>query len=139
MLAFTRLIDRRKAFPIHQLSPNVNPLNTVKRPVTCSTGQLHTGLLSVQSIHDLPQIPEHCLPTKYAHASCRSHKQCCSSPNVSFILISSSPDRTNFIRVLTGNVMVNVFKSDAVIWWAATFRRGAGERRGRREVRGTRG
>ena len=29
---------------------------------------------------------------------------------------------TNFIRVLTGNVIVNVFKSDAVIWWAAIFR-----------------
>ena len=29
---------------------------------------------------------------------------------------------TNFIRVLTGNVVVNVFKSDAVIWWAAIFR-----------------
>ena len=26
---------------------------------------------------------------------------------------------TNFIRVLTGNVVVNVFKSDAVTWWAA--------------------
>ena len=29
---------------------------------------------------------------------------------------------TNFIRVLTGNVIVNVFKSDAEIWWAAIFR-----------------
>ena len=29
---------------------------------------------------------------------------------------------TNFIRMLTGNVIVNVFKSDAVIWWAAIFR-----------------
>ena len=28
---------------------------------------------------------------------------------------------TNFIRVLTGNVIVNVLKSDAVIWWAAIF------------------
>ena len=28
----------------------------------------------------------------------------------------------NFIRMLLGNVMVNVFKSDAVIWWAAIFR-----------------
>ena len=27
-----------------------------------------------QSIHDLPQIPEHCLPTKYARGTCRSHK-----------------------------------------------------------------
>ena len=46
---------------------------------------------------------------------------------VSFILISPSPDMTNFIRVLTGNVIVNVFKSDAVIWWAAIFRRGGGQ------------
>ena len=29
---------------------------------------------------------------------------------------------TNFIRMLTRNVIVNVFKSDAVIWWAAIFR-----------------
>ena len=29
---------------------------------------------------------------------------------------------TNFIRMLTGNVIVNVFKSDAVIWWAAILR-----------------
>ena len=29
---------------------------------------------------------------------------------------------TNFIRMLSGNVIVNVFKSDAVIWGAAIFR-----------------
>ena len=29
---------------------------------------------------------------------------------------------TNFMRMLSGNVSVNVFKSDAVIWWAAIFR-----------------
>ena len=29
---------------------------------------------------------------------------------------------TNFIRTLMKNVIVNVFKSDAVIWWAAIFR-----------------
>ena len=29
---------------------------------------------------------------------------------------------TNFVRVLTGNEIVNVFKSDAVIWWVAIFR-----------------
>ena len=74
MLAFTRLIDRRVAFLVHQLSPNVNALNTAKRQVTCSNGQLHTCLLSAQSIHDLPQIPEHCFPTKYARVSCRSHR-----------------------------------------------------------------
>ena len=44
------------------------------------------------------------------------------SPNVSSILISSSPDMTDFIRVLTGKVIVNVFKSGAVIWLAAIFR-----------------
>ena len=30
---------------------------------------------------------------------------------------------TNFIRVLMRNVIVNVFKTDAVIWWAAIFRK----------------
>ena len=29
---------------------------------------------------------------------------------------------TIFIRMMSGNVIVNVFKSDAVIWWAAIFR-----------------
>ena len=29
---------------------------------------------------------------------------------------------TNFIRMLMRNVFVNVFKSDAAIWWAAIFR-----------------
>ena len=29
---------------------------------------------------------------------------------------------TNFIRMLMRNVFVNVFKSDAVIWWAAISR-----------------
>ena len=29
---------------------------------------------------------------------------------------------TNFMRMLSGNVSVNVFKSDAVFWWAAIFR-----------------
>ena len=56
------------------------------------------------------------------------------SPHVSFILTSSSPDFdvfspqqrvfviTNFMRMLSGNVSLNVFKSDAVFWWAAIFR-----------------
>ena len=39
---------------------------------------------------------------------------------------------TNFIRMLMRNVFVNVFKSDAVIWWAAIFCRGA-ERKGEGE------
>ena len=29
---------------------------------------------------------------------------------------------TNFIHMLMRNVFVNVFKSDAVIWWGAIFR-----------------
>ena len=74
ILAFTRLGNRREAFPVHQLSPNVSPLDTAERQVTCSTGQIHTRLLYAQSIHDLSQIPEHCLPTKYARVSSRSHQ-----------------------------------------------------------------
>ena len=33
---------------------------------------------------------------------------------------------TNIIRMLMRNVIVNVSKSDAVIWWAAIFRRRRG-------------
>ena len=69
-----RLDNRREAYLVDQLSPNVNPLDTKKRQVTCSTGQIHTCLLYAQSIHDLPQISEHCLQTKYARESSRSHK-----------------------------------------------------------------
>ena len=37
---------------------------------------------------------------------------------------------TNFIRTLMRNVFVNVFKSDAVMWWAAISRRGRKGREG---------
>ena len=52
----------------------------------------------------------------------------------SFLILTSSPPdfgvlnqqrvvvMINFIRKLSGSVIVNVFKSDAVIWWAAIFR-----------------
>ena len=47
------------------------------------------------------------------------------------MLISSSPDfdvlnQQRVVVVLSGNVVVNVFQSDAVFWWAAIFRRKAG-------------
>ena len=135
MLAFTRLDNRREAFPVHQLSPNLNPLDTTKRPVTYSTGQLHTSMLSACSMHDLPQIPEHCLPTKYARVLGCSHRDvvmlfCPSFTQSERFLQTHLITRlqvavmTNFIRMLTGYVIVNVFKSDAVIWWAAIFRKG---------------
>ena len=38
------------------------------------------------------------------------------------------------MRMLSGNVSVNVFKSDAVFWWAAIFRKG-GWREGKGEGR----
>ena len=76
--------------------------------------------------------------THVDHVALTGMLSCCSAlpscrPNVSFILISSSPDfdvlnqkravvMTDFIRMLSGNVIVNAFKSDAVIWWIAIFR-----------------
>ena len=80
---------------------------------------------SAQSIHDLPQIPEHCLPTKYARVVmlfCPSFTQ-----SERFLQTDQLITRlqvvvmTNFIRMLMRNVIVNVFKSDAMIWWAAIF------------------
>ena len=52
-----------------------------------------------------------------------------------FLQTSSSPDfvvvvMTNIIRMLMRNVFENVFKSDAVIWWAAIFRKEGGGRGG---------
>ena len=72
-------------------------------------------------------------PNTYVdHVALTGMQKCCSalpshSPNVASILITSSPDfdvlnqqrvvvMTDFIRMLSGNVVVNVFKSDAVIW-----------------------
>ena len=87
-----------------------------------------------QSMQDLPQMPEHCIPTKYARVSSRSHQGVvmlfCPSltQSESFLYTDQLATRlqvvvmTNFIRMLSGNVIVNVFKSDAVIWWAAIFR-----------------
>ena len=97
-----------------------------------STGQLRDCCL--RSSCDFPQSPEHCSPTKYARVSRRSHGDVvmlfCSSFTQSerFLqthqLIIRLPVVvvTNFIRMLMGNVFVNVFKSEAVIWWAAIFR-----------------
>ena len=110
----------------------MNPLDTTKRQVTNSTGQLRDCCL--RSSYDFPQSPEHCQPTTYARVWRCSHGDvvmlCCSSFTQSerFVQTNQLITRlqvvvmTNFIRTLTGNVIVNVFKSDAVIWWAAIFR-----------------
>ena len=57
----------RGAFQVHQMSPNVNPIDTTKRHVTYSTGQLSDCCL--RSSYDFPQIPENRSPTKYARVS----------------------------------------------------------------------
>ena len=118
------------------MSPNVNPLDTTKRQVTYSTGQLSDCCL--RSSYDFPQIPEHRSPTKYARVSSCSHGDgvvlFCSSFSQSerFFQTDQLITRlqvvvmTSFIRMLMRNVFVNVFRSDAVIWWAAIFRRGRG-------------
>ena len=110
------------------MSPNVNPLDTAKRQVKNSASQLRDCYL--RSSYDFPQSPEHCSPTKYARVSR------CSHGNVVMIFCPSFTQSerflqtdqliirlqvvvvTNFNRVLMRNVFVNVFKSDAVIWWA---------------------
>ena len=80
-----------------------------------------------------------CQPkTHVNHVALTRMYLCCSAlpshcPKVSLIPISLSPDfdvlnqqrvvvMIKFIRMLSGNVIVNVFKSDVVIWWAAIFR-----------------
>ena len=116
------------------MSPNENPLDTAKRQVTYSTGQLSDCCL--RNSYDFPQIPEHRSPTKYARVSSCSHGDVvmlfCSSFTQSerFLQTDQLITRlqvvvmTSFIRMLMRNVIVNVSKSDAVIWWAAIFRRG---------------
>ena len=53
------------------MSSNVNPLDTTKRQVTYSTGQLRDCCL--RSSYDFPQRPKHCSPNKYARVSRCSH------------------------------------------------------------------
>ena len=90
-------------------------------------------VIVVCAVHTRPsQSTAHQPNTHVHHVALTGMQQCCSalpshSPNVSFVLISSSPDfdvlnqqrvavMMDFIRMLSGNVIVNVFKSDAVIW-----------------------
>ena len=122
----------REAFQVHQLSPNVDPLETTKRQVKNSAGQLRDSCL--RSSYDFPQSPEHCSPTKNARVSRCSHwnvvMMFCPSFTQSerFLQTDQLIIRlqvvvvTNFICMLMRNVFVNVFKSDAVVWWAVIFR-----------------
>ena len=70
----------------------MNPLDTTKRQVLYSTGQLRDCCL--RSSFDFPQIPEHCSPTKYArielsHTGCSNVVLPSHSPNVSLIRLRS--------------------------------------------------
>ena len=110
----------------------MNPLDTTMRQVLYSTGQLCDCCLC--SSYDIPQIPVHCSPTKYARVSRCSHGDVvmlfCPSFTQSerflqtdlLIIRLQVVVVTNFTRMLMRIVFVNVFKSDAVIWWAAIFR-----------------
>ena len=96
-----------------------------------STSQLRDCCL--RSSYDFPHIPEHCSPTNYARVSRCSHADVvmlfCPSFTQSERFLQSDQliirlqvvVMTNFIRMLMRNVFLNVFKSDAVIWWAAIF------------------
>ena len=109
----------------------MNPLDTTKRQVKNSTGQQRDCCL--RSSYDFAQSPEHCSPTKYARVSRCSHGNLvmlfCPSFTESerFLQTDQRIIRlqvvvvTNFMRMLMRNVFVNVFKSDAVVWWAAIF------------------
>ena len=78
-------------------------------------------------MHDLPQSPEHCSPTKYARGSCRSHRDVVMLFFPSFtqseLLLHTDQLITRLRRVEPATFCSHdVFKSDAVIWWAAIFR-----------------
>ena len=97
-------------------SPNVTPLHATKRrQVLYSTSQLRDCL---SSQFTRLSTDSRTLFTNHVRTCIKLLSRCCycsalpsHNPNVSFKLI-----RKNFIR------MLNVFKSDAVIWWAAIFR-----------------
>ena len=121
-----------RSSPTHTLTPPQSRVVTALLRSSSSTGQLRDWCL--RSSYDFPESPEHCSPIKYARVSrCSRGKVVmlfCSSftqserflPTDQLIIRLQVVVMTNFIRMLMRNVFVNVFKSDAVIWWAATFR-----------------
>ena len=114
------IVTKRESTRYHEASGNV-----YHRPVTDCC---------LRSSYDLPQSPEHCSPIKYARASRCSHGDVvmlfCPSFTQSERFFQSDQliirlqvvVVTNFIRMLMRSMFVNVFKSDAVIWWATIFR-----------------
>ena len=134
MLAFTRLDKTREAFP----SPSIVTKRESTRYHEATNNVFHrpvTHVIVICAIQDdLPQIPEHCSPTKYVRVSSCTRRDVemlfCPSFTQSerFLQTDQLITRlqvavmTNFIRMLMSNVIVNVFKSGAVIWWAAIFR-----------------
>ena len=160
MPTFTRHDKTRKAFPVHQLSPNVIPLDTTKCPVTYSTSQLHTdcclrspdttfhrfqGTAYQPSTHvyqvaltgDVVML-FHRFQSTANQPSTHECQVALTGIVMLFCLSFTQSERffqtdqliirlqvvvmTNFIRMLMRNEIVNVFRSDAVIWWAAISR-----------------
>ena len=84
MLAFTRLIDRREAFPVHQLSPNVNPLNTAKRQVNVYH-RPDTHVIVVCAVHTRPSTDSRALLTNQVRTCIMSLSQGCSNVVLPFL------------------------------------------------------
>ena len=140
---YQKLLIRSRVHTQRRLTASLSPTN--QRAESKGKCWHPRDLIVVCAVHARPSTDSRALLTNQIRTWIMSLSQGCrnvvlsflhTSPNVSFILISSSPDfdvlnqqlvvvMTDFIRMLSGNVIVNVFKSDAVIWCAAIFRNGA--------------
>ena len=131
-----KLIIRSRVHAQRRLTATLSPTNQISesKEIVC----IHETIV-VCAVHTRPStVQSTAHPTKYARGSYRSHKDavmlfCPSFTQSERFLHTVSSDfdvlnqqrvvvMTNFIRMLSGNVIVNVFKSDTVFWWTASFR-----------------
>ena len=131
---FFKLIIQSRVHTQRRLTATLSPTN--QRAESNGNRWHPRDLIAVCAVQTRPSTEYRALLTNQIRTWFRSLSQGCSNVvlPVSFIPISSSPDfdvlstqqrvivMTNFMRMLSGNVSVNVFKSDAVFWWAAIFR-----------------
>ena len=112
----------------------MNPLDTTKRQVACSKASyvivvcvVHATFHRFQSTVHQPSVLSRCSHGDVVMLFCSSFTQSERFLQTDQLIIRLHVKVvTNFIRVLMRNEFVNVFKSvfksDALIWWAAIFR-----------------
>ena len=132
-MTFTRLDNRREAFTVHQLSPKresrrVPPARNTR---DCCMRSPYTTFHRFQSSAYQPnthvfQVSHQDVVMLFCPSFTQSERFLHTDQLIARLQVVVM---TNFKRMLSGNEDVIVFKSDAVIWWAAIFRTNGGTRR----------